>query len=197
MNTHTSQVTNPLIRIRPRSSTAKFLPTTAMFPLSKYRKGRRGARAFELSGNHLAHVASLLDRNLGNTRQRSSVLTQGSHIAHGENAVDARHHQERIDRKSSGSIGRDAERLHDRRSRDACRPQDGRARNPLSSGDDALLVDLFDLRSRQNFDAELLKPSGRPSWTRIRRTSAEYDCRPRAERSTFSRDRCGESFRAA
>ena len=76
------------------------------------RTSRRSA--FELSCNYPAHVAALLDRNLGNTRQRSSVLTQGSHITHGENAVDARDHQEPIDWESSGSIGRDAERLRDR-----------------------------------------------------------------------------------
>jgi len=35
------EVTSERIRDRPRSSTAKFLPTTAMFPLSKYRRGRR------------------------------------------------------------------------------------------------------------------------------------------------------------
>ena len=67
MNTHTSQVTKPLIRIRPRSSTAKFLPTTAMFPFVEISEGTPRRFAFELSGNHLAHVASLLDRNLGNT----------------------------------------------------------------------------------------------------------------------------------
>ena len=116
--------------------------------------------AFEPSGNHLAHVASLLDRNLGNTGQRPPVLTRGSHIAHSEYTVDARDHQEAIDWESSGPIGRHTERLHDRRRRDACRPQDGRAWDPLFSGDDALLVDLLDLCSRYNFDAELLKSPG-------------------------------------
>ena len=70
--------------------------------------------AFELSCNYPAHVAALLDRNLGNTRQRPSVLTQGSHITQGENAIDALHLQGRVDRESSGPIGRHTERFHDR-----------------------------------------------------------------------------------
>jgi len=37
-----------------------------------------------VSGNHLAHVASLLDRNLGNTGQRPSPFTQDGDIADGE-----------------------------------------------------------------------------------------------------------------
>src|SRR5438309_9383355 len=53
--------------------------------------------AFELSGNRLAHVASLLNRNLGNTRQRPPALTQHSHIAHCENSTRARYQQERVD----------------------------------------------------------------------------------------------------
>ena len=119
-----------------------------------------GHSAFELLGNHPTDVVSLLDRNLGHTRQRSFAFYQGRHVAHSENAVDARHHQKRVDWESSGSIGWDAKCLHDRRSRDARRPQDGRARYPLSSRDDALLVYLFDLHSRHDFDAQLLKPSG-------------------------------------
>src|ERR1700730_7722821 len=44
MNAQTSHVANPLSRILWVSRIAKFLPTTAMLPLSKYRKGRVGAR---------------------------------------------------------------------------------------------------------------------------------------------------------
>ena len=38
----------------------------------------------------MANIASLLDRNLGNTRQRPSALTQDSRITHGENAADVK-----------------------------------------------------------------------------------------------------------
>jgi hypothetical protein len=50
--TQSSQVRKPLMQRRPLSNTAKFLPTTAMLPLSKYRKGRlvsRPLRSFEIS----------------------------------------------------------------------------------------------------------------------------------------------------
>src|SRR5215471_16144023 len=57
--------------------------------------------AFELTGNHLADVAPLLDRNLGNTGQWPSALIQGSDVADGENASWARHRQEPIDRNAT------------------------------------------------------------------------------------------------
>src|SRR5580698_10141395 len=123
-------------------------------------KGPPWCFAFELSGDQFPHVASLLNRNLRNTRQRPSALIEDRNITDSEYAIDARYHQERIDRESSGSVGRNAQRLHDRRYRDASRPQYRRAWNSLSSGDNALVVDFINLCSRQNFDAKFLKPSG-------------------------------------
>src|SRR3954462_12069731 len=65
----------------------KVLADDCHISLVEISEGTPRGFAFELSGNHLAYVASLLDRNLGNARQRPSLLTQDGHIADGENAA--------------------------------------------------------------------------------------------------------------
>ena len=114
MNTHASQVDEPAGSNPTSLQHRKVLADDRHVSLVEVSERTPWRSAFELSGNHLAHIMSLLDRNLGNPRQRPSALTQGRHIAHSENAVDARDHQEGIDRESSGSVGRDTDRLHDR-----------------------------------------------------------------------------------
>ena len=99
----------------------KVLADDCHVPFVGILEGARQRFALEELGNHLTHVPPLLDRNLSDTRPRS-VLTRESDITHRENALGTRYHQERINRKPSHSIFWDTERLHNRRSTDACSP---------------------------------------------------------------------------
>ena len=160
MNTHTSQVMNPLGSNPTALQHRKVLADDGHVSLVEISEGTLDRFAFELSGNQPAHVTSLLNRSLSHARQGPSAFDSGPPRHPRRKRRWRPAPQERIDRESSCSISRDTERLYDRRCRDAGRPQDRRARDPLSSGDDALLVDFLDLHSSQNLDAEFLKPSG-------------------------------------
>src|SRR5277367_416093 len=109
MKAQANQAVSPATRMRPDSMTAKFLPTTAMLPLSKYRNGRGGFRPL----SSLEIIAPLLDCDLRHARQRLAVLHQRRRIADHEYIWSVRNTQERADTGSPRPVGRNAKHLHE------------------------------------------------------------------------------------
>ena len=70
----------------------KTLANNSHVPFVEISEGSPRDLAFDLSGNYAPHIAPLLDRNLCDARQWSSVLNQGSHVAGSKYALHARHH---------------------------------------------------------------------------------------------------------
>jgi len=129
-------------------------------PFVEIVEGALRSFALEQVEYHLPRVASLLGGNLGYARQRTSSLAKRGDVAHGEHAAHARHSQVRIDGNSPGSVGRTAQRLYDRGSRDPRSPQDRGTGDGHASGDDAFLVNALNSPSRENLYPEFVEPLG-------------------------------------
>src|ERR1700722_14687402 len=104
----------PASLIRPDSRMAKFLPITAMLPLSKYRKGRGGLPPPSSLAIHLPTYRPCWIWTYAPPWQRSTVLYQGRGIADDEYLARIGDVQKWADACPAGAVGSYPEHLDDR-----------------------------------------------------------------------------------
>src|SRR5262245_21609180 len=99
-------------------------------------------------------VPAFLNRRLRHAGHRMSFLHDRRRVADDEYSGRVQDLQERVDKRPSRAVDFGTEHLWSSRCGDTRGPQHGGAWNPLSAGDNALLVDGLDLDSGQDPDAE-------------------------------------------
>src|SRR5580704_16597102 len=121
-----------------------------------------GLPALELPRDQASDIASLLDGRLRHARHRPSIARDRRCVADDEHIRHTRDVEAGADRHAACAVRLAAQQLRDRRGGDARGPQHRGAVNSRTVCDDAFLVDRLDLDARQDLDAELLEPPGRP-----------------------------------
>src|SRR5262249_39157683 len=121
----------------------------------------------QLARDQAPDIPPFLNRRLGHARHWMFVLHDRRRVAGDEHAGRVHDLQERVDTRPSGAIGFGTEHLRNRRCLDTCGPQYGGAWNPLSAGDNALLIDCLDFDSSHDRHAELREPLGHPAGQRL------------------------------
>src|SRR5438477_9059622 len=110
----------------------------------------------KLAANQFSSVASLLHRNLSNSRQRFSVLIQRRRIADHENLWMIWNSKIGLDTNATGAIGLHPQPFSGGGRRNTGRPDHCLARNSLPCDNDSFAVDLFDGVAQVDFNSELL-----------------------------------------
>ncbi len=161
-NAQISLANSPAERMPNACMMAKFRPTVARFPLSKYlNAGGAGFPSSRPAGDQATDIAALLNRDLGDAWKWFPAHLQASCISHHENLGMRwnRAVSEHLD--TTGPVGlrpkpsRCRRALHSRGPEDVLRP------DPFSSQDDAFGIYLLHRRTAAHFHAQFSKFGGR------------------------------------
>jgi hypothetical protein len=130
---------------------AKFLPTTAMLPLLRYRNGRPSLRP-------LTRLAMTRPTNRPCLRHSGDGVTILGHrgcISHYKDVGRLGEVHKSANDCAPSAVRCRPQHCYDRRGANARCPKHGGAGNPDASRDDTLVVNLLDLYTGRNFNAEL------------------------------------------
>src|SRR5262249_19232876 len=113
--------------------------------------------AGDLPTNQFAYVASLLHRNLSDTRQRLSILVERRGVADHENFRMIWNSKVWLNAHPAGAIHFSLYPFPRRRRRNTGGPDNCLAGDSFTGHDHSLAVDLFNWMAQVNLDAELLQ----------------------------------------
>src|SRR5215472_13486792 len=113
--------------------------------------------AGDLPTNQFAYVASLLHRNLSDTRQRLSILVERRGVADHENFRMIWNSKVWLNAHPAGAIHFSLYPFSRRRRRNTGGPDHCLARDSLTGNDHSFVVDLFNSMAQVNLDAKLLQ----------------------------------------
>src|ERR1700722_15848284 len=107
-------------------------------------------------GDDVSDKSALLNGCLRHAGDGGTILGHRGCISHDKDVGRLGDVHESADGCAPGAVGLRPQHFYDRRGADARRPKHGGAGNPDVSRDDALVVNLLDLYTGRNFNADLL-----------------------------------------
>src|ERR1700680_4034789 len=106
-------------------------------------------------GDEVSDKSALLNGCLRHSGDGVAILGHRGCISHDKNVGRLGDVHESANQRAPRAVGRRPQHFYDRRGANARCPKHGGAGNPDASRDDAFVVNLLDLYTRRNFNAEL------------------------------------------